>query len=62
MLEEEEKEKEDSGDSLSGSFLKEGQHIILKEEQKGDSEKYFDEIPEFDTPEDEKDAKLYPGP
>jgi hypothetical protein len=34
----------------------------MKEEQKGDSDKDFDEIPESDSPEQEKDAKFYPGP
>jgi hypothetical protein len=34
----------------------------MKEEEKEDSEKDFDEIPESDSPEEEKDGKFYPGP
>jgi hypothetical protein len=61
-LDEEEKEKEDSYDSFSRSIQKQEEKIIMKEEEKGDKEKDFYKIPEFDTPEEEKDTKLYPGP
>jgi hypothetical protein len=55
----EEEEKEDS--PLSGSFEKEEDlGIMLDEEVKGgESEKNIDDIPEFFTPEEEKEGKYF---